>query len=215
MQRHAFIAACLFCWLFFLFPSEGYSAQLKHSLEKYKGTRVSRKALQRLAPFNGYINYYSQFTFFKPRHKVNPDFIRALILAESDADPRAVSSKGAMGLGQIIYSTGKQAALELSRSRFRFRYISKNKLKNLRRKDLFDPQVNILLTCYLISKYNYKFRGKLELVLTAWNAGEYQKELSQGRVASYPEAQNLIGKVNSYYIDLLRRRTRIAARCRQ
>ena len=136
-------------------------------------------------------------------------------MAESDANPRAVSSKSAMGLGQIIYSTGKQAALELSRCRFRFRYISKNKLRNLQKRDLFDPEINILLTCYLISKYNYKFRGKLELVLTAWNAGEYQKELSQGKVASYPETQDLVGKVNSYYIDLLKRRTRIASRDRR
>ena len=168
-----------------------------------------------MAPFNEYINYYSQFTFFRPRHKINPDFIRALILAESDANPRAVSSKGAMGLGQIIYSTGKQAAHELSRSHFSFRYISRDRLRNLQKRDLFDPQINILLTCYLISKYNYKFKGKLELVLTAWNAGEYQKELSKGRVASYPETQNLIGKVNSYYIDLLRRRSRLTTRVRR
>ncbi|RUM40526.1 MAG: lytic transglycosylase domain-containing protein [Desulfocapsa sp.] len=215
MQRFFIITASLFVCLLFLLPQEGGSAQLKHSLEKYRGSQVSKKSLQRLAPFNKYINYYSQFTFFKPRHKVNPDFIRALILAESDANPRAVSSKSAMGLGQIIYSTGKQAALELSRCRFRFRYISKNKLRNLQKRDLFDPEINILLTCYLISKYNYKFRGKLELVLTAWNAGEYQKELSQGKVASYPETQDLVGKVNSYYIDLLKRRTRIASRDRR
>jgi len=71
--------------------------------------------------------------------------------------------------------------------------------------------MNILLTCYLISKYNYKFKGKLELVLTAWNAGENQKELAKGRVAPYLETQDLIGKVNSYYIDLLQKRTRLAS----
>jgi soluble lytic murein transglycosylase-like protein len=130
-----------------------------------------------------------------------------LILAESDARPKAVSNKGAMGLGQIIYSTGKQAALELSKSRFHFRNISKNRLQNFKANDLFDPEMNILLTCYLISKYNYKFNGRLELVLTAWNAGENQEELTEGQVASYFETHELIGKVNSYYIDLLRKRS--------
>lgn len=211
MQKFYLITLSLISCLFFLVPTLADSSQLKQSLAKYKGTQVSKGALQRLKPFNRYINYYAQFTFFRARHKVNPDFIRALILAESDADPRAISSKEAMGLGQIIYSTGKQAALELSRSRFRFPNVSRNKLANLKKNDLFNPEVNILLTCYLISKYNYKFKGKLELVLTAWNAGENQKELKKGRVAPYRETQNLIGKVNSYYIDLLRKRSRLAS----
>ncbi len=211
MQKSIFTFISLFTLLLFLAPSPVSCIQLKHSLEKYKGTQVSRKALNRLTPVNRYINYYSQFTFFKPRHKVNPDFIRALILAESSANPRALSSKGAMGLGQIIYSTGKQAALELSKSRFHFRHISRTRLRNLKKSDLFEPEMNILLTCYLISKYNYKFKGKLELVLTAWNAGENQKELIKGKVAPYRETQDLIGKVNSYYIDLLRKRSRLVS----
>jgi len=211
MQRSFLITFGILSCFFFLTPSQGDSTLLKQSLAKYKGTQVTRSALQRLAPFNRYINYYAQFSFFRPRHKVHPDFIRALILAESDADPQAISSKNAMGLGQIIYSTGKQAGLELSRSRFRFSNVSRYKLANLKKSDLYNPEVNILLTCYLISKYNYKFKGKLELVLTAWNAGEYQKELKKGKVAPYRETQDLIGKVNSYYIDLLRKRSRLAS----
>lgn len=211
MQKFFFITLSLLGCLFLLPSTQGDCAQLKQSLAKYKGTQVSRAALKRLAPFNRYINYYAQFTFFRDRHKVNPDFIRALILAESNADPQAISNKGAMGLGQIIFSTGAQAALELSRSRFRFPNVSRARLANLKKRDLFDPEINILLTCYLISKYNYKFKGKLELVLTAWNAGEYQKELKKGKVAPYRETQDLIGKVNSYYIDLLQKRARLAS----
>lgn len=208
MQKYTHITITLFIILIFFSSSPANCIQLQHSLEKYKGTEVSSNALNRLAPFEKFISYYSQFTFFKPRHKVSPDFIRALILAESDAKPKAVSNKGAMGLGQIIYTTGRQAALELSKSRFHFRNISKTRLQNFKANDLFDPEMNILLTCYLISKYNYKFNGKLELVLTAWNAGENQKELSKGKVASYHETHELIGKVNSYYIDLLRKHSR-------
>ncbi len=204
MLLHIFIASLFI-------GQSSYATPLKRALDKYKDTEVSSQAVKRLSPYNKLIEYYSQFTFFKKNHKVSPDFIRALILAESNANPRAVSVKGAMGLGQIIYSTGKQAAKELSQSKFKFRSVTHKQLVNFKKEYLFDPAVNILLTCYLISKYNYKFKGRLELVISAWNAGEYHKELKKGRPAPYQETHNLIGKVNGYYIDLLQKRKRISA----
>lgn len=204
--------------LVFLIISSGIqpclASQLQQSLIKYKGTRVSYQTLNRLSPYNKLINYYSQFTFFKKKHKVNPDFIRALIIAESNINPRAVSSKGAMGLGQIIYTTGQQAAKDLAKYNYRFNYIDPQKLLNLQKEDLFDPAINILLTCYLISKYNYKFNGRLELVLSAWNAGEYHKNLKKGRPAPYAETHNLIGKTNAYFIDIVKKRRRLSIRAR-
>ena len=213
MYRHLIPLLVLSCGI--CLPIQGMGANLVDSINKYKNNQVSRDALQRLAPFNKYIHYYSQFTFFRPRHKVSPDFIKALILAESSANPKAVSNKGAMGLGQICYPTGKEAALELAQSKYHFRNIPPKRLRDLKEQDLFDPEINILLTCYLISKYNFKFDGKLELVLTAWNAGAYQRDLQRGNVAPYKETQELIGKVNSYYIDLLRKRSKIATYNRQ
>ncbi len=109
-----------------------------------------------------------------------------------------------------MYSTGREAALELSRLKYSFRHINPGKLAHLEEEDLFDPAVNILLTCYLISKYNHKFRGKLELVLSAWNAGENHGELKRGKPVPYKETLNLIGKINGYYIDLLQRKRRLA-----
>ena len=193
------------------FTHNSFGTPLKHALDKYKNTEVSSQAFKRLSPYNKLIDYYSQFTFFRKHHKVSPDFIRALILAESSVNPLAVSVKGARGLGQIMYPTGKQAAKELSQLKFKFRSVSRNRLINLQKEDLFDPAVNILLTCYLISKYNYKFNGRLELVISAWNAGEYHDELSKGRPVPYKETHNLIGKVNGYYIDLLQKREKLTA----
>ncbi len=207
------IRSILLCLIIIaLFGSQRINASpLRQALNKYKNNEVSLQALKRLSPYSKLINYYSKFTFFRAHHTVSPDFIRALILAESNANPRAISTKGAMGLGQIIYPTGKQAAKELSQSNFRFRSVSHSRLANLKKEDLFDPAVNILLTCYLISKYNYKFDGRIELVISAWNAGENLKELNHGRPAPYKETHNLIGKVNSYYIDLLQKKKRFAA----
>ncbi len=83
-----------------------------------------------------------------------------------------------------------------------------NNLKNFKEEDLFDPATNILLTCYLISKYNFRYDGKLDLVISAWNAGENIDSLKVGKPAPYSETHNLIGKVNGYYLYLLRLKKR-------
>ncbi|HHD56064.1 MAG TPA: hypothetical protein ENK89_00095, partial [Desulfobulbaceae bacterium] len=144
------------------------AASLKHYVTKYRAIQVADEQQKRLSRYYYLIDYFSEFSFFKRRHKVNPDFIRALILAESNAYPRAKSNKNALGLTQITYATGKQAANELARKHIHFRYVSKKKLKNLRPNDLYNPAVNILLACYLIAKYNAQHRGKLDLVVSAW-----------------------------------------------
>jgi len=167
---------------------------------------MSKEQLRRLSTYNHLIHYFSGFSFFKPKHKVSPDFIKALILAESGCNPRAVSPKNALGLGQIILTTGKKAAEEIYASGRTFRYLNVKRLRNLREADLFDPAINILLTCYLISKYNHRFNGKLDLVVSAWNAGENVDSLKIGLPAPYTETYNLIGKVNGYYLHLLRLR---------
>ncbi len=202
----------IFICALFLVPFTGHS-ELASSINKYKDVNLSAERLKKIGRYHGLIEYFAGFTFFQPRHKVSSDFIRALILAESDANPRALSSKNAMGLGQIIPSTGIAAGLELSKGTVDFHNVSRSRLSNLNEADLFDPEVNILLTCYLIAKYNYKFNGQLALVLSAWNAGENIKELKQGQYAPYQETHDLIGKVNGYYLCLLQqKKTRLAYR---
>jgi len=179
-------------------------AGLHTSVRKYKNVKVHNSHINRLREFDHLIRYFCSFSYYLPRHTVSPDFIRALILAESAGNPKAVSSKNALGLGQIIYTTGREAAYELSLSRTTFKYVSKERLRNLKEKDLFDPAVNILLTCFLIAKYNYRFDGRLELVLSAWNAGENTESLQYMKHAPYNETEELIGKVNGYFIYFLR-----------
>ncbi len=173
-------------------------------VRKYKNVKASSKQLQKLDKYNHLIEYFSSFAYFKARHKVNPDFMRALILSESNANPQALSKKYAKGLAQIMNETGKIAARDLSRRNFNFRYVSKAKLRNLQPRDLYDPAVNILLACYLISKYNHDFNGKLDLVVAAWNAGA--GSIKNNRPPQYKETLNLIGKVNGYFVYFMRQR---------
>jgi soluble lytic murein transglycosylase len=177
---------------------------LENSINKYRNSSVSQADIQKLAPYDHLIRYFTNFSYFVPRHRVAPNFIRALILAESGANAQAVSNKNALGLGQILFTTGKEAATILAQSSTHFEYVSKKQLANLSMNDLFDPAINILLTCYLVAKYNYKFDGKLHLVVSAWNAGENTESLSYGQHAPYQETEDLIGKVNAYYVYLLK-----------
>jgi len=180
---------------------------LQNSVMRYQNKGVVRQDIDKLSQFDEYIRYFSGFSYFLPRHKVSADFVRALILAESGANPQAVSNKKAFGLGQILYSTGSQAGRELAQSSIVFHHVSKHKLNSLKEEDLFDPAINILLTCYLIAKYNQRFNGRLDLVVSAWNAGENTESLNYGKHAPYSETEDLIGKINAYYVYLLKTRT--------
>ena len=194
-------------WLLLFCPvvvAEASTGDLRTHVMRYKDVTLSSDALDEIRKYEYLVDYFTGFYYFSSRQKVSPEFVKALILAESAADPGAVSSKDALGLGQILISTGREAGQVLARSRVTFRYVSKEKLKNLSREDLFDPATNILLTCYLIAKYNYKFDGRLDLVLSAWNAGENTGSLARMQHAPYQETRNLIGKVNGYYLFLLK-----------
>jgi len=186
-SRHQVFVIVLLLVFIVAVHSAAYGS-LENSVKKYQNIRVSRNEVEKLAQFDHLIRYFSGFSYFVPRHQVSPDFIRALILAESGANPLAVSEDNALGLGQILLTTGQEAARELAQSTMHFRYVSHERLRNLRKKDLFDPAVNILLICYLVAK---------------WNAGENTASLSRGRHAPYAETENLIGKINAYYVYLL------------
>ncbi|MDH3347127.1 MAG: transglycosylase SLT domain-containing protein [Desulfobulbaceae bacterium] len=177
--------------------------EVKHYLEKYSELEVSTIQINRLSTYDYLIDYFCNFDFFVPNHKVNSDFLRALILAESSAKPRARSNKNARGLTQITYPTGKQAANEILELNIDFKYASTHKLRKLKPNDLYDPSINILIACYLIAKYNHNYKGRLDLVVSAWNAGE--NSISNNKPPNYRETKELIGKVNGFYISLIKK----------
>ena len=204
--KHTRTPCILFFLTFFLIPlgPEQSRGDLYNSVVKNQKTEVNNNAISRLKAYDSYIDYFASLPYVSPQRTVHPHFIRALILAESEGKSDAVSEKDAIGLGQIRYPTGRQAAKELSTSAMHFRYVNKFKLASLTRADLFDPAVNILLTCYLVSRYNNQFDGRLDLVVSAWNAGENTQSLAENKHAPYKETESLIGKINGYYLFLLK-----------
>jgi len=83
------------------------------------------------------------------KHGISFSLIKAVIKAESNFDPYAVSSSGARGLMQIMPRTAKALGII----------------------DLFDPRENILGGACYLKKLLTQFRGDLSLALAAYNAG--------------------------------------------
>ena len=92
------------------------------------------------------------------RFGLDPHFVAAMIYEESRFDPGAVSPAGAVGLMQIMPSTGREIARRLG-------------MKGFRRSMLFDPQVNITLGCYYLGQLLKQFNGNFYLAAGAYNSG--------------------------------------------
>lgn len=90
---------------------------------------------------------------------IDPLFIGALIMAESNWNPRALSPVGARGLMQLMPDTGQRLAGSIG--------------VPLGSDDqLFDPPLNLKLGVAYIRQLLQHFNGLLPLVLAGYNAGE-------------------------------------------
>ncbi len=112
------------------------------------------------------------------RNKVDPALVKAVISTESGWNPRAVSSKGAVGLMQLEPSTAQRYGVNNS----------------------FDPAQNVEGgTKYLRSLLD-RYNGDLTKSLAAYNAGERTVDVNGG-VPAIPETQSYVRKVTNRYFQ--------------
>jgi soluble lytic murein transglycosylase len=102
--------------------------------------------------------------------------LKAMIKAESDFDPRAISTKGAMGLMQIMPENFKMLNLE----------------------NPFDPWQNIRAGAQYFKKLYKRFNGKLALSLAAYNAGPTAVDRYKS-IPPYQETEEYVRRVLRYY----------------
>jgi soluble lytic murein transglycosylase-like protein len=110
------------------------------------------------------------------KHGLEPDLIHSIIRAESNYDPNAVSSRGAMGLMQLMPETAK-------------RYGVRNP---------FDPSDNIEGGVRYLKELSLLYSKQTELVLAAYNAGQ-EAIRRYGGIPPYPETISYIEKVKAKY----------------
>jgi soluble lytic murein transglycosylase len=99
-----------------------------------------------------YIEKYSKV------YKLDPYLVAAVVKAESNFRVNARSHKDAHGLMQITEDTAKWIAEQM-------------KLKDFELKDLYEPETNIKMGCWYLDNLRQEFKGNLELMLAAYNAG--------------------------------------------
>ncbi len=110
-------------------------------------------------------------------YRIDPTLIAAVIRAESDFDPSAISRKGARGLMQLMPATARRMGV---------------------RRD-FDPRENIRGgTAYLAELAERYGEKAVELILAAYNAGERAVE-EFGGVPPYRETRAYVRRVTTLW----------------
>ena len=110
------------------------------------------------------------------RHNVDPTLVRAVIKVESNFNSNAVSSKGAMGLMQLMPKTARE----------------------LKVKNPFDPEQNIDAGVRHLKYLLENYRGDVNLTLAAYYAGEGAVARSAG-VPHYAETQDYVRRITTLY----------------
>lgn len=121
--------------------------------------------------------YHSMIVDAGETHDVEPALIKAIIMAESSYNPRAVSSRGAKGLMQIMPITARALGVGA---------------------DLFDPRNNIDCGVRYFKKLLDRYDGRIELALAAYNAGSAKVKKYRG-IPPFKVTRHYIKKVLIYY----------------
>jgi soluble lytic murein transglycosylase-like protein len=110
------------------------------------------------------------------RHQVDPALIKAIIMAESGYNARAISKRGAKGLMQLMPATALSLGVE----------------------DVFNPKQNISGGVRYFKQLVNQFNGDVKLALAAYNAGSRNVRHYQG-IPPFKATRHYIKKVFKYY----------------
>jgi soluble lytic murein transglycosylase-like protein len=107
------------------------------------------------------------------RYRVDSDLVRAVIKAESDFNPNAVSNKGAKGLMQLMPETAQDMQV----------------------RNIFSPRENVEGGVKYLRRLLDMFNNNLSLTLAAYNAGENVVKDNNNAIPPYPETIDYVQRV--------------------
>ena len=110
------------------------------------------------------------------RHDIDPALVKAIIMAESNYNPRAVSKKGAQGLMQLMPVTARSLGVD----------------------DAFNPEQNIHAGVRYFKSLLRQFDGDVKLALAAYNAGSSNVRHYKG-IPPFKDTKRYLKKVYRYY----------------
>ncbi|MBL9023266.1 MAG: lytic transglycosylase domain-containing protein [Myxococcales bacterium] len=154
-----------------------FKLYVKSTSKRTKGARFSGTAVppsdrspERFTRYDKWIRQAATL------YQLPEELVRAVIKVESDYDPRAVSGAGAQGLMQLMPETATRMQV----------------------RDPFDPRENIFGGVRYLRVLANLFNGDLDLTVAAYNAGE-GAVARYGGVPPYPETQDYVVRVRTYY----------------
>lgn len=115
------------------------------------------------------------------RQGIDPRLVRALIHAESRANPAAVSPKGAQGLMQLMPATARELGVA----------------------DPFHPNDNVRGGIRYLAQLIQRYPGRLDWALAAYNAGPGAVDRYRG-IPPFPETRRYVTTVLDNYQRLRR-----------
>ncbi|EOC99850.1 lytic transglycosylase domain-containing protein [Caldisalinibacter kiritimatiensis] len=104
------------------------------------------------------LKYRKYIVKYSNEYDIDPLLVASIIRVESKFDTYAQSHKGARGLMQISRQTGRWGAEQVG-------------IEDYTDDMLFEPEINIKLGCWYISKLNEQFDNNLPIVIAAYNGG--------------------------------------------
>lgn len=108
---------------------------------------------------------------------VQPALLKAVIEVESGFNARALSSKGAVGLMQVMPTTAARYG----------------------QYDLYSPEENLAVGAHYLHDLIVMFKGDVRLAVAAYNAGENAVLRNGGKIPPYAETQQYVPMVMDRY----------------